>query len=279
MVKSPVALNNGPVGADFRQKSQNSERNAGVSATPGTWLEDTIADHPCDVYEPPQRNEAGFVLLYLHGVHLGRLVDKQPFIEQFARHGLPVVAPVTQRSWWTDIICEEFDRNITAERHVLDNVLPFIESRFGAVSPQIGLWGTSMGGQGALRFAYKYPDTFPVVAAISPAIDYYTRYYEGDETIPLMYSEPEAARQDSATLHVHPLNWPRHQFFCCDPTDDRWLESSDRLRMKLYSLGIPHECDLETVGGGHGYQYYNVMAEKAIGFLAERLEKERRRVV
>ena len=136
-----------------------------------------------------------------------------------------------------------------------------------------------MGGQGALRLAYKYPNQFPIVAGISPAIDYQSRFYEGDETIPQMYADPEAVRQDTATLHIHPLNWPRNQFFCCCPEDERWWESAERLRMKLYSLGVPFECDMETKGGGHGFGYYNIMAERAIGFLAERLEKERLRVV
>ena len=251
-----------------------------MSERPGTWTEETIAGHPCDVYEPPQRHQQGYVVLYLHGVHLGRLVDKRPFIESFARHGFPVIAPMTQRSWWTDKICPEFDPEVTAERHVLDRVLPWIVERFGATPPKIGLLGTSMGGQGALRFSYKYPDLFPVVAAIAPAIDYHLRYHEEEEEmLPLMYPEPEAARQDTALLHIHPLNWPRHQFFCCDPTDQKWFEGADRLRMKLWSLGVPFTCDLETVAGGHGYVYYNQLAARAIDFLAEGLEKERRRIV
>jgi S-formylglutathione hydrolase FrmB len=135
-----------------------------------------------------------------------------------------------------------------------------------------------MGGQGALRLAYKYPSQFPVVAAISPAIDYYKRYNEGDETIPQMYPDPEAARQDTAILHIHPLNWPRHQFFCCDPIDYRWHESADRLRMKLWSLGIPHEHDLETTGGGHGFEYYSRMADRAVTFIATKLDEVRRQI-
>ena len=48
--------------------------------------------------------------------------------------------------------------------------------------------------------------------------------------------------------------------------------------MKLWSLGVPHVCDLETSGGGHGFEYYNRMAPRAIGFLVERLEQESRRM-
>jgi S-formylglutathione hydrolase FrmB len=245
----------------------------------GTWTTEIVAGHACDIYVPPRRNPHGYVVLYLHGVHMNRLNDKPAFIDEFDRRGLAVVAPYTQRSWWTDRICREFDEKISAQRHVLENVLPFIEERFAAKPPRIGLLGTSMGGQGALRLAYKFPHVFPVVAAISPAIDFHKRFSEGDETIPQMYPDPEAARQDTAILHVHPLNWPRHQFFCCDPEDDRWWESADRLRMKLYSIGVPHQCDLQTSGGGHGFAYYNRMAERAVIFLAEKLDEERRRVV
>ncbi len=137
-----------------------------------------------------------------------------------------------------------------------------------------------MGGQGALRFAFKHPNVFPAVAAVSPAIDYQIRLEEGDEILWTMYGgDAERARQDTATLHVHPLNWPRHTWFCCDPADARWYESAERLQMKLSSLGIPHEYDLETSGGGHGWEYYNRMAGPAIAFLVNALERERLRVV
>jgi enterochelin esterase-like enzyme len=243
------------------------------------WSVIQLAGHPCDVFEPDAAGGHGFLLTYLHGVHLNRLVDKPAFEAEFERHRLPVIAPLTARSWWTDKICPEFDPKLTAERHILDNVMPYVRERWGAEPPRVGLLGTSMGGQGALRLAFKYPARFPVVAAISPAIDYHLRWNEGDETLPQMYPDAEAARQDTATLHVHPLNWPRNLWFCCDPHDYRWHESADRLRMKLAALGIPHEHDLETTAGGHGFDYYNAMVPRAIAFLAERLEKERRRVV
>jgi S-formylglutathione hydrolase FrmB len=245
----------------------------------GTWHEAHVGGHPCDIYEPHEPHQHNYVVIYLHGVHLNRLVDKTPFIHAFEEHGLRVIAPMTQQSWWTDKICEAFDPVLSAERHVLDNIIPYIEQRWDSCPPRIALLGTSMGGQGALRFAYKYPDTFPVVAAISPAIDFQLRIVDGDPVLSKMYSDREAARQDTALLHVHPLNWPRHQFLACDPRDERWFDSVDRLRMKLHSLGVPFECEMEVTAGGHGFKYYNRMAQRAVDFIAERLDRERLRLV
>lgn len=243
------------------------------------WSRETVAGHPCEVYLPRQANAHGFVLIYLHGVHATSLREHAPFTEQFEHFGLTVVAPITGQSWWSGKLSPDFDPRISAEDHVLKNMLPWMEQRWGSVPPRIGLLGTSMGGQGALRLAYRHPNTFPVVAAISPAIDFHLKHKEGDPILQAMYADSESARQDTATLHVHPLNWPRHQFFCCDPEDHRWLESADRLRMKLWSLGIPHECDLETSAGGHGFDYYNHMAPRAVEFLQNALERERLRLV
>jgi len=244
----------------------------------GTWTEEDVAGHACRYYQPPSRHEHGFVVLYLHDAKAERLESHPAFCAEFDKHGLPVVAPVTRRSWWADRICEEFDPRLTAEQHVLKNVLPAIEERYGAAPPQIGLLGVGMGGQGALRIAYKHPRQFPAVAAISPAVDYWRLVDRGDETLPLMYEDPEAARQESATLLVHPLVFPRQQFFCCDPGDFDWVESRERLHMKLHSLGIPHEFHTETRGGRHTFDYFDQMAEKAVGFLVEGLERERLRV-
>lgn len=250
-----------------------------MTHTPGNWSTELVAGHVCEVYEPARKNPHGYTVIYLHGVHLNRLNDKPAFFEQFDRHGLRVVCPRTERSWWTDKICQEFDPQLTAERYVVEHVRAWIRERYQVLPPAIALLGTSMGGQGSLRIAFRYPQFFPVVAAISPAIDYHLRLDEGDETLSLMYPDREAARQDTATLHVHPLNWPRNMWFCCDPIDLRWHESTERLRMKLAALGIPYTCDLETSGGGHGFEYYNRMAEPALSFIVARLESERLRVV
>ncbi len=248
----------------------------------GSWSTLEIAGHTCRWFEPAMPNPHGFTLLYLHSAGFGDMADHPIFTTHFARHGLRVVAPQTGPSWWSDRICKEFDPHLTAERYLLDGVVPFLQQRWGVAPPRIALLGISMGGQGALRLAYKHPDTFPVVAGISSAIDFHlwlgspTHQPELRSQLQPLYRDSEDARQDTATLHIHPLNWPRNQFFCCDP-GDHWHESNDRLRMKLFSLGVPHECDLETEAGGHSWDYFNAMAERSVDFIAERLEKERRR--
>lgn len=243
------------------------------------WSTVEVAGHKCHLFEPKVPSEHGFTVLFLHGLQAGRLEHHPPIVEQFERHGLRVIAPKAEHSWWVDRICKRFDPEISAEHYLLKQVMPYVEEKLYCGPPRVGLLGASMGGQGALRLAYRYPDTFPVVAAVFPAIDFQIRIEEGDPVLSKMYRDAEDARQDTATLHIHPLNWPRHQWFCCDPADTRWHDSADRLRMKLYSLGVPHECDLETTAGGHSWEYFENMAERAVGFIAERLEQERLRVV
>ena len=69
------------------------------------WTTEAVGGHPCEVFTPATINEAGHVLIYLHGVHLASLSDKAAYLEQFERFGLPVVAPQSQRSWWLDRVC------------------------------------------------------------------------------------------------------------------------------------------------------------------------------
>jgi S-formylglutathione hydrolase FrmB len=152
-----------------------------------------------------------------------------------------------------------------------ERVVPYIGERWSVAPPHIGLLGISMGGQGALQLAYRYGREYPVVAAISPAVDFHNWHGRG---LPLdeMFASKEAARQATATLQLHPLNWPRHQLLVCDPADADWFEGVERLASKLYSSGIPFERDFETTAGGHSWDYFNQMAATAVGFLAEHLE-------
>jgi len=243
----------------------------------GTWSREIISGKAADVYQSP-RPRPRFGILFLHGHGLETLHDKPAFTKLFDELNLPCVCPHGQRSWWVDRICAEFDHEISPERHLLDHVLLFFKERWGLTPRAIGVMGISMGGQGALRLAFKHPHLFPVAAGIASALDYYERYGEG---LPLddLYDSKEQCRQDTALMHVPPTNYPPHIFFCVDPDDDMWYRGNDRLHEKLSALGIAHTMDLVTRAGGHSWEYFNFMAERAVRFVHAGLEQESRRLL
>jgi len=241
------------------------------------WTTVDIGGKQADVFEP-SRGGSNFGVLHLHGIGLETLIDRPVFTRWLDELQLACVCPHGQRCWWADHICAEFDNRITPERYLLEQVVPYFNERWGLSPRAIGLEGISMGGQGSLRLAFKHADIFPVVAAISAAIDYHELYGQG-MTIDSMYDSKEQCRQDTALLHIHPSQYPRHIFFCIDPDDVDWYRGNDRLHEKLAALGIPHEMDLTTRAGGHSWDYFNHMAERVLKFIRAGLEYESRRLL
>lgn len=249
------------------------------------WLLADVAGHACEIFVPTDPLP-GRATIYLHGVRERWLQEIAGLRDRIEESRLPVIAPRAGRSWWLDRIVPSFDPVLTPERYVVEHVVAEMQRRFGVSPPGIALVGTSMGGQGALRLAYRHPNTFPIAAAISPAIDFHAAMREahlrddGDsyDTLEEIYGDVERARQDTAILHVHPLNWPRHQFFACDPADEHWYDGAVRLQSKLVALGIPHVALLEPRGGGHDPIFYDRIAPDVIAFILERLDQESRRI-
>lgn len=239
------------------------------------WQTREIEGKTADLYLPEDSPRPQFAVIHLHGHSEKTLKDNPVYSECLEKYGLHCVCPHGKRSWWLDRVCSEYDQEISPQQYLMEKLVPWMESEWNLSPPSIGLAGISMGGQGVLQLAYRQPRLFPVVAAIAPAIDFHRWYGRG---LPLdeMFTSREAARQETAILQFHPLNWPRHQFFACDPADEEWFDSSDKLSMKLASSGIQHETEFEVSKGGHSWEYFEVMAEKTIGWIAEKLEKNSR---
>jgi pimeloyl-ACP methyl ester carboxylesterase len=244
----------------------------------GTWTRIDIAGKPADVYDPPGGARPRFGVLYLHGASLETLAGRPVVSRLFDELRLACVCPHGENSWWGDRISAGFDPKITAEQYLLHSVVPFFRERWGIITPAIGLLGFSMGGQGALRLGFKHPDKFAAVAAVSSAIEYYELYGRG-LSIDEMYDSKEQCRQDSAPMHVHPSRFPPYILFCIDPADQDWFRGNDRLHEKLNALGVTHEIDLMTQAGGHSWDYFDHMADRAIHFLADGLDQQSRRLL
>jgi S-formylglutathione hydrolase len=240
------------------------------------WSSCDIAGKRADVYESSQPPRFG--VLYLHSLSEITLRDDPVFTPLFRELRLACICPHGRRSWWTDRVCGEFDPALTAERYLLEQVVPEFGRRWGLSERTLGLLGISMGGQGALRLAFKHPRRFSVVAGIASAVDYYELHGQG-APLDEMYDSKEQCRQDSAPLHLHPTDFPAHIFFCVDPDDAQWYRGNDRLHEKMNALGVPHEVDFSTRAGGHSWDYYRHMAERAVRFLAAGLEAQSLRLL
>jgi S-formylglutathione hydrolase len=176
-------------------------------------------------------------------------------------------------------VVPSFDARFTPQQFLAQHLFPHLQKAWQLPDRRMAICGVGMGGQGALLQAYRHPRVVPVVGAIAPAIDFHQLVPQTDELLTEVFANREWARQHTAILHVHPLNYPPCQYFCCDPQDYLWFDSSDRLRMKLSSIGIPFEADLETTADGDRLVYARQMWPRMLESLLQGLERERLRVV
>jgi S-formylglutathione hydrolase len=244
----------------------------------GVWSCEAIAGKSAEVYQPAGAARPRLGLLFLHPVGNETLRDRPAYTRRLDELRLACVCPMAPHTWWTDRVLPAFDAKLTAEQHIVKNVVPFFAERWGVLPRSIGLCGISMGGQGALRLAFRHPRLFPVAAGIASAFDFHELYGQG-YSLDEMYDSKEQARQDTAILHIDPHDYPPHLFIAIDPEDADWYRGNDRLHEKLNALGVPHTIDFTTSAGGHTWEYFNRMAEPALRFVVQGLEKESRRLL
>jgi S-formylglutathione hydrolase len=238
------------------------------------WASIAIGGKPADVFDPP--GALPFALIYLHSLAEETPATDAGFTELLKQHRLRCVAPRGRRCWWADRVCEEFDASATPERYLLDELVPWAEAAWQLGPRAIALAGVEMGGQGAVRLAFKHPDRFPVATSISGAFDCQEWYGRGTP-LDEMYESRERCRLDTAILHIDAHDWPPHLWFCCSP-DDWAYRGNDRLHEKLSAVGVPHTADLDS-RAKPGARYVEQMAPPMLAFIAGALEKESRRLM
>jgi hypothetical protein len=232
------------------------------------WNRTQIAEHPADVFDPGT-GALPFALLFLHDEASSTPATDSAFTAELKKQRLRCVAPHAGSSWWVDRVCTPFDPTLTAEKHILDNVVPWMEYTAPLGPRSIALGGVGMGGQGAVRLGFRHPARFPVVTSIAGAFDFHQRHGYGTP-LDEMYASRENARQDTAILHIG-HDWPPHVWFACSPGSE-WHRGNDRLHEKLAAIGVPHTCDLDTHGTPG--QFLAPM----LAFVIAALERESRRL-
>lgn len=205
-----------------------------------TWTRTEIGGKPAEVFDPGA-GASPVALLWLHDESANSPTIDPTVTAELGRHRLRCLAPHGGRSWWLDRICPEFDPELTAERHLLNHVLPWARSLGARV---VAAAGIGMGGQGAVRLGFRHPQLVPVVASIDGAFDFHERYGHGSP-LDTMFPSREYARQDTAILHVDAHRWPAHIWFACS-LESIWYRGNDRLHEKLTAMGVPHTAHLDA---------------------------------
>src|SRR5215212_6682678 len=102
------------------------------------WTRTEVGGKPADVFTPasPPR----FALLYLHPVGGELPSDNAAYTAALRAAGVGCVAPHGRRSWWADRVCPEFDPVLTAERHLLENVVPRMQAHWNLGPRAVGVF-------------------------------------------------------------------------------------------------------------------------------------------
>ena len=249
-----------------------------MNELPSHWFQEELAGVPVRFFRPSVPSPHGYACLFLHDAAPDPLLTFPAFTNMLESRGLTLVAPQTGHSWWTDRPWAGFEPGCV-ESVIVKQLLPELQAKWELKPPRMALLGAGMGGQGALRIAYKHARTFPVIAAINPWIDMQIAHKGGDETLNEIYPNAEAARQDTATLHIHPLAWPPHQWIYCDGDYWPWIEGADRLQSKLAALGVPYEYDRAPSFHGDHVGFVQRLAPQVLDKLIYGLERERLRIL
>jgi S-formylglutathione hydrolase len=237
-----------------------------------TWSTIQIDDKPCDLFLPTGETKPTSIVLFLHGYDNVTLRDNLAYSSQLSSHNLIAICPLGPGCWWTDVVFPKFDEKISPIEFLASRLPEYCQQALQIEPPQIAVCGVEMGGQGALQLSYRHARRFPVVAAISPKVDFETWWGHGT-SLDELFPDREAARQRTAILQLHPLNYPKLQLLLCDREDIYCRDGVLTLASKLSSTGIPFEYDFETTQGGYGWNYANAMASRVVGFLIDGLLK------
>ncbi len=231
------------------------------------WESLTIDGIDLELFEPATPHGEGAVLLF-RGQRASRWSDAADWTRQLAELGLRAIAPHRGEGWWLDQHCLEEQAGSTDMQRLLDVVIPQFESRWNIQPPRIALVGIDCGGAAAIGLAYRHARLFPIVAAIQPAVDFHQLVGNGRE-IDQYFESKEAARQQTAPLHLHPLSWPRKQWIATHPNDP-WHEGCERLLSKLDSIGIPCERVVD-VTAGTSEEFLQQQIRPALDFVTQAL--------
>lgn len=198
---------------------------------------------------------------------------KQTALMQFAsEYQLIIITPEGGNGWYTDSATVPSDQY---EAYFMRELIADVDSRFRTIADRRGrsIAGVSMGGYGALKFGFKYPEKFSLAASMSGALDATSR--TDDTSIMQTFGEPDSPARKTNDLTRLAREFPTDRqallpyvYLDCG-TDDPWLASNRDFSGVLLERRIVHEY--RQLPGNHLWTYWDRQVREVMRIAAERM--------
>jgi enterochelin esterase-like enzyme len=242
----------------FHSKSMDTEVGYNIYLPPG--------------YDDAANKEARYPVLYwLHGMNQTESTDQYPihYLNDGIQAGkikpmIVVYASGGQRTYYTDSSAA----HSLPETEIIDELIPMIDAtyRTNPVRDQRAIAGMSMGGFGALKFAFKHPELFSSVTAFAPGIrdpqsfakdrpDILQRMFEND---PKVYEANHPATWLKTNLTQIKRKLPISLYV---GTKDYLLAGSQSLHQLMTDLKVEHTYQ-EFEGLVHNLRQYSAQTKE-----------------
>jgi putative tributyrin esterase len=205
-------------------------------------------------------------LLLLHGLSDDHTIwSRRTSVERYVENlPLIVVMPDGGRGFYVDA------EQGYAYGSALGEELPRLLEGYFRIDGGWCASGLSMGGYGALRLAFAYPDRFRSACSHSGAVGFGTHpeylhdEARGEEFRRLLGDDPRGGPNDLYALaaRMDPSQRPVMRFDC--GVDDYLLGDNRAFHAHLEAAGVPHEY--EEHPGGHDWEYWDRHVADGIRF-------------
>jgi S-formylglutathione hydrolase FrmB len=244
-----------------------------------------------NVVLPPSYNtekDARFPVLYLlHGFggDYKGYTERTKIPEYAAQHRIIIVFPEGGNSFYTDSTTRPDDKY---ESYIAGELIPEVDKNLRTIANRKAraVAGFSMGGYGALKFGFKYPDKFVLAASISGSVAAASWRKPEDITSPAniknavlsVFGEKNTAALEANDLFKIIGDLPPEKiaglpfiYFACG-TEDFLIGQNRNFATLLFEKKIPHE--FRQLPGKHDGVFASPQTQEILR-LSERIFAER----
>jgi S-formylglutathione hydrolase len=225
------------------------------------------------VYKPPQaQHRAVPTLIYLAGLTCNEetFAIKAGAQRMAAQLGLAIVTPDTSprganianesdtwdfgvgAGFYLDATEQPWAKHWQMKRYITQELHSLLLNQFEVDASQVGIFGHSMGGHGALTLALNHPDLYRSVSAFAPVaapsqcpwgVKAFTGYLGADTALWAPYDATELVKRGARTSHI----------LIDQGTGDKFL--ADQLHPHLFEQACKEAGQPLTLRLQHGYDH------------------------